>query len=460
MAGRPGPGEPGAPKSTVLDPIAPQPAAPQPAAPQPAAPRPAPPKLAAPDLRWRPHYLLLAPHRLAFFLALLLLAGSAWWWASVQLGMTRSARTSDAVPAPVVHAALMACGFFPLFFSGFLFTAGPKWLQVAPWPMNVLRAPLLLLAAGWLAWLLAAPHSRVAAAAGATGACAGMAWVTMLFGRLLVQSRAPDQLHARIVGFAFVVGSCCVAGLAACTWLGEWEWARRWVLTALWGFAVLIFVTVAHRMLPFFSPPGPNGDHPWGGLGLLAGAVGFEVLAVWIDALHAGRAPWHGAWYGLRAVLELACAGLLLWRAWGWAQRQSLRNRLLRMFYLGFLWLGLALLLRGLASVAALAGVLPGAELAALHALGMGCLGTLMLAMVTRVSCGHSGRAQVADALLWGLFLLWQFATVLRLGAALGGAAAPVLLAIAALLWTTGATVWALRLGSWYGRRRADGRAG
>ena len=35
--------------------------------------------------------------------------------------------------------------------------------------------------------------------------------------------------------------------------------------------------------------------------------------------------------------------------------------------------------------------------LGALHALTMGCLASLMLAMVTRVSCGHSGRALVAD---------------------------------------------------------------
>lgn len=426
-----------------------------------AAPEPAAPKPAAPDLRWRLRHLLLAPHRLAFFLALALLVGSAWWWAGVQLGrLVQAAPVAGAVPPAVVHAALMVCGFFPLFFSGFLFTAGPKWLQVAPWPVSALRAPLLLLAAGWLAWLLGAPQSRVAAGAGATGACAGMAWITVLFWRLLAQSRAADQLHARLVGLAFVVGGCCVAGLAACTWLGEWGWARHFVLTALWGFAVLVFVTVAHRMLPFFSPPGPHGDHPWGGLGVLVAAVGFEVLAVWVDALSGGDVPWAGGWIGLRAALELACGALLLWRAWGWARRQSLRNRLLRMFYLGFVWLGLAFLLHGLASGAALAGVLPGGRLAALHALGMGCLGTLMLAMVTRVSCGHSGRAQVADRLLWALFLAWQLATVLRLAAALGGATAPGLLAAAALLWAGVSAVWALRLGSWFGRRRADGRPG
>ena len=45
----------------------------------------------------------------------------------------------------------------------------------------------------------------------------------------------------------------------------------------------------------------------------------------------------------------------------------------------------------------------------------MGCLGSLMLAMVTRVSCGHGGRALVADRLVWTLFWVLQLATVVRL---------------------------------------------
>ena len=40
-----------------------------------------------------------------------------------------------------------------------------------------------------------------------------------------------------------------------------------------------------------------------------------------------------------------------------------------------------------------------------------------MLAMVA-LSCGHSGRALVADKLVWSLFCLLQVATVLRIGAA------------------------------------------
>ena len=101
--------------------------------------------------------------------------------------------------------------------------------------------------------------------------------------------------------------------------------------------------------------------------------------------------------------------------------------------------------------------------LGALHALTMGCLASLMLAMVTRVSCGHSGRALVADRIAWSLFCVLQVATVLRIAAAVPGvpdAALPWLLLLAALLWAGTMGVWGVRLGRWFGCLRADGRPG
>ena len=100
--------------------------------------------------------------------------------------------------------------------------------------------------------------------------------------------------------------------------------------------------------------------------------------------------------------------------------------------------------------------------LGALHALTMGCLASLMLAMVTRVSCGHSGRALVADRIVWTLFWCLQAAAVLRIAASVPGIAGlPLpLLPLAAGLWAATMGAWGLRLGRWYGRLRADGRPG
>ena len=56
--------------------------------------------------------------------------------------------------------------------------------------------------------------------------------------------------------------------------------------------------------------------------------------------------------------------------------------------------------------------------LAPLHALTAGYLGATLLAMVTRVAAGHSGRPLAADGLAWGLYWTLQTAAMLRVGAA------------------------------------------
>ena len=81
--------------------------------------------------------------------------------------------------------------------------------------------------------------------------------------------------------------------------------------------------------------------------------------------------------------------------------------------------------------------------------------------MVTRVSCGHSGRLLVADRLVWSLFWLLQLATVLRVVSDLVDLRYLLGLTLAAaLLWTLALLPWALRMLRWYGLPRIDGRPG
>jgi uncharacterized protein involved in response to NO len=197
--------------------------------------------------------------------------------------------------------------------------------------------------------------------------------------------------------------------------------------------------------------------HPSWVLCLMLAVAAGEVAAVW--------AEWGGLSHGsagmlVRGVFELAAGGLLLWLALAWGLVKSLQHRLLAMLHIGFLWLGLALGLGGVTQLMGWAQAAPVLSLGALHALTMGCLASLMLAMVTRVSCGHSGRALVADRLVWSLFWLLQAATLLRIAGAAQTVFAGWLLLAAALLWAGVMAVWGLRLGGWYGRLRADGRLG
>jgi len=416
------------------------------------------------DRRWRARYLLLAPHRLGFFMAMLLLVSSGAWWALVQLDRVGAGLSlSYALSPSLVHAAVMTFGFIPLFFSGFLFTAGPKWLGVTPPQVRQLMAPLLLQATGWALWLAGAHLHALLAQAGLVLAWAGLAWATAWFWRLIRLSQAPDQLHARTVGVACLVGCLSLAGLLAGVVLEAHAVARASVLTGLWGFVLVVYVSVAHRMIPFFTSsamPLVAVWRPFWALGLMLGVAAFEVAAVWVELNGPLQGSLGAVWLLARGLLELAAGALLLWLAVVWGLVQSLKNRLLAMLHIGFLWFGLALVLGGLSQLLGWLQGTPVLALGALHALTMGCLASLMFAMVTRVSCGHSGRALVADRLVWTLFWLLQTATVLRIAAAAPSALGAWLLLAAALLWAGVMAVWGVRLAGWYGRLRADGRAG
>ena len=419
--------------------------------------------LARLDKRWRVPYLLLAPHRLGFFLAMLVLVASGLWWALVQLDRFSAVLNLPYTVAPwLVHATVMVFGFIPLFFSGFLFTAGPKWLGVEPPAVRALLVALPLHAVGWLLWLAGAHLYPLLALAGLAAACVGLCWVSILFWRLVLRSRAEDQLHARIIAGACAVGCISLLGVLVAMALGQYAVARACVLTGLWGFVVVVYVVVAHRMIPFFTSsamPMVALWRPFWVLWLMLAAAALEVLAVWLELYGPVGTPAASAWMLLRGTLELVIGMLLLWLASVWGLVQSLKNRLLAMLHIGFLWLGLAYLLGGAAQWLGWLQGAPVLGLGVLHALSMGCLASLMLAMVTRVSCGHSGRALVADPVTWCLFWLLQLATVLRIAAAVPGTPAGLLLA-AALLWAAAMAVWGTRLAGWYGRLRSDGRPG
>ncbi|HYW58457.1 MAG TPA: NnrS family protein [Polaromonas sp.] len=416
------------------------------------------------DRRWRPGHLLLAPHRLGFFLAMIILVTAGAWWALVQLDRVSVALSLPYALSPsLVHGAVMTFGFLPLFFSGFLFTAGPKWLGVAPLAPRQLLAPLLLQVTGWLLCLAGAHLHGLTALAGLALSAAGLTWMTALFWQLLRRSPVEDQIHARAIGSACIVGCIALAALPISLLLGAPAVARAFVLTGLWGFVVVVYVSVAHRMIPFFTSsalPFINAWRPFWVLWLMLSVAAVEVAAVWIEL--DGRPPGAAGtvWIAVRGVFELAAGIVFVWLAVVWGLMQSLKNRLLAMLHIGFLWFGLALVLGGAAQLLGIVEDTPVLPLAALHALTMGCLASLMLAMVTRVSCGHSGRALVADGLVWSLFLLLQAATVLRIVAAAQSPFPAWLLVAVVLLWVGIMGVWGVRLGNWYGRLRADGRPG
>lgn len=409
---------------------------------------------------WTWRRLFLAPHRLAFFLAMVVLGASSAWWAVVQFDRAGAGfGLAYAVSPTLVHSTVMTFGFMPLFFAGFLFTAGPKWLGVGAPTAREVAPPLACITAGWLAWLVAAHVDPLPGVAALVLAGAGLFSVTWRFWRLIQASQAPDRVHAKAIGCALVVGVASIGGIAFAMLAQDAAAARAFVLTGLWGFITVVYVSVAHRMIPFFTSsalPMVKAWRPFWVLGLLLGLCAFEAASVWVDVLFGGKA----AWAALHGVVQLLAAAILIWLVFAWGLVQSLKVRLVAMLHLGFLWLGLGFALSGASHLAAAVTGTALLPLAGLHAITMGGLGSLMVAMVTRVSCGHSGRPLVADDTLWVMFWLLQAATLLRVTAAASLGPSAMFTAAAALVWAAVMAAWGIRYGSWYGRVRADGRPG
>ena len=69
------------------------------------------PAAAAALAGWSWRRLMVAPHRLAFFLAMLVLAGSGLWWSIVQADRVFGIGLPYELSPSVVHSALMTFGF-------------------------------------------------------------------------------------------------------------------------------------------------------------------------------------------------------------------------------------------------------------------------------------------------------------------------------------------------------------
>jgi uncharacterized protein involved in response to NO len=403
--------------------------------------------------RWQ--VFTAAPHRVAFLCGFAsLLAASAWW--SLHL-LARYLGTPvfalDLAVAPIwAHSFLMLFTVFPTFFLGFLFTTYPRWMNGPLVPRRAyVTAPLLLTAAtvSWLVGVHSSPGLQfVAVALAAAGLV--IALVTLL--KVLIGAQQVVS-HAIVTSIAFAIGVVCTLGFGLGLWLADDAVLHFAVRAALWGFLLPVFFAVCHRMIPFFSQGVVKDYVPWrptwvltavvglAWLRLLAGTAGALALLPWLDA----------------ALLLLAAACAVRWTA-----LRARGNPLLWTLYFAFAWLPIAMLLQ-LARDASFA--LTGQWAlgrAPIHALGMGFFGGMLIAMVTRVTMGHSGRPLAMDRVAFSCFLTVQVATLARVCSEI--VVAPVaiqwLLLGSAALWLGAFIAWGLRHAPIYVVPRIDGRPG
>jgi uncharacterized protein involved in response to NO len=135
-------------------------------------------------------------------------------------------------------------------------------------------------------------------------------------------------------------------------------------------------------------------------------------------------------WSLVAGVLLAAAAAFNLARLARWCGLATRREPLLWVLHLGYLWIPL-----GLALLAIAAGWDGVPASGALHALTAGAVGTMTLAVMSRATLGHTGRALTAGAPLTAAYLLVTIAALARVVSSMLGAAAMPLLTVAAAAW-------------------------
>jgi uncharacterized protein involved in response to NO len=393
--------------------------------------------------------LTAAPHRMFFATGLAwLLAWSAWWAILLAARAAGSGALEPARPALLVHGAASLFLAFVPFMYGFLLTVYPRWMP-APQPG---RAPMLwafgLVNAGNLLFLASLGASRPWATAGWLLATAALVVVGATLLRILLRAeQRVSHAYAALAGLAAgLAGMLLFASALSTGDFSAWPLVRG---LGLWGLLAVIYFAVCHRMIPFFSSRVVPGYASWRPDGILYLFVALALARALLEAAPA-----------LAWLTSVPMAGIALTCALRWRPRGRPWPRLLAVLHIAFAWLPFALVLTAVADLAVLLGAPGLLGRAPLHALGLGFFGGMLMAMVTRVTLGHSGRPLVLDALTWRLFLAAQAAAGLRVAAEFLPPAAAWLSLAAALTWVAVLLAWATLNLPVYFRPRADGAPG
>lgn len=338
------------------------------------------------------------------------------------------------------HRHEMLFGFAMAIVAGFLLTAGQTWTGQPGVSGNRLMALAVVWLLARLGWLFGLPLALLIPLdllfmLGVTGLMARMLWVAR-------QKR--NYPIIAVLGLMTAADVLVLCGIA----LGDDGLQRQGVLAGLWLVAALMAI-IGGRVIPFFTQRGlghTEAVKPWLWLDV-ALLVGTALIA----ALYAaGVALQQNLGLG---VLFLAIGAGHLLRLVRWYDSGIWRVPLLWSLHLAMLWLviaatGLALWNFGLLDSSS----------SSLHALSVGSMSGLILAMIARVTLGHTGRPLQLPSGIVSAFVLFNL-----------GAASRVFLVtewpltglwLAAICWTLAFALYAWRYAPMLVTARVDGHPG
>lgn len=346
-------------------------------------------------------------------------------------------------PPTLWHAHEMLFGFIVSAIAGFLLTAVPSWTGAkgfAGWP-------LMLLAGLWLA-------ARVMIATSIMWSPLLVAGMDLLFlpmlavlvGWPLLRTRNRNSFLLVVLGMLWA----CEAVFHVALLHANAPLALKAIRIGI--DLVLVMVTViGGRIVPAFTTSAlrSSGEPTVRDRPVFAVFAISAMVLVALSDLFAWPAALAG-WIAAGAALAQG-ARLLQWGSW-----RTLRMPIVWILHLAYAWLPVGLALKALA-------LLTGAALGAfwLHALTIGALTTMILAVMSRASLGHTGRALVVDPLIALAFVLLTAAAVIRV---FGLAALHVnyvtVIVLAALCWSVAFALFVGVYAPILWMARADGKSG
>jgi len=366
-------------------------------------------------------------------------------WALIALTLWICSLTGDislptAFDALAWHRHEMLFGFVGAVIGGFLLTAIPNWTGRLP----IAGKPLLTLFGLWLAGRAAVFCSaRIGALPAAILDVGFFLALVVLATREVVAAgnrrNLPVVAMVALIGLANAVDHLGANGLIVTPDLG-WRSAI--------AIVILLISLIGGRITPSFtrnwlSKRAITGNLPtqpqsFDVLAIVSTALALVLWLVFPDRQLGGSA----------LILAAAFQALRLTRWRGWSARS---DALVLILHVGYAWMPVGLLLLGL-SVAGYA--VP--RSAAIHALTAGAMTTMILAVMTRASLGHTGHELKAGLGTIVIYALVTLAAVLRVSASLGLGDYTAMLNVSGAAWAAalllflivyGPILWRPRLG-------------
>lgn len=321
------------------------------------------------------------------------------------------------------HAHELLFGYTGAVIAGFLLTAVPNWTKrypVSGWRLVVL---FTLWLAGRLAMAFSAPLGPLLAVCAELAFPVGLAAV---IAREVIAAKNYRNLRVLVLVALFAL---CDAGfLYEGLVLGVSDYARRGALSVV----LMLIMLIGGRVVPSFTRNWlaqrrvDNLPIAFNRTDTAIMAVSGAALALW--TIWPDLAPALLILAGLANLVRLA-----RWKGW-----QTAAEPLVLVLHAGFLFVPLGMLAVGLSGL--WPALVP--PTGALHLMTAGAVGLMTLAMMTRVSLGHTGGILHADGWIAAIYVSLVGAVVLRLAYAysyatglLDAAATLWILAFALFLW-------------------------